>query len=246
MNEYLKNVNDSLDELLEAKHAALPYGFNKTRFLQNCIAYLRETNGLERHSEESIALVLFKGAVLGLDFLNKECHVIIEGPMVQFQTDYKGEKKLAKKHSVRPVIDIYAKIVREGDNFQEEIKDGKPVVSFSPLPFNNSKIIGSFAVALFEDGGMVYETMTSEEIESIRRSYGRNPNSSAWDNTQGEMYKRTVLRRLCKNIELDFDTDQRLAFESGSSFEFTKELRPKQQSPLNIVEEVEEKSDATE
>lgn len=232
-------VQEALENLLDSKHDALPSDFKKTRFSENCKAYLREIKDLQRQNADEIAQALFKGAVLGLDFFARECHVIIEGQRVQFQTDYKGEKKLAKKHSVRPILDIYAKNVREGDDFKERIVEGRPVADFDPLPFNNSRIVGSFAVALFCDGGMVYETMPAEEIEAIRKNYGKNPGSDTWEKSQGEMYKRTVLRRLCKTIEIDFDAEQVSAFESGSAFEFSREPRPQQQSPLNPIEESE-------
>lgn len=235
---------EALDKLFDSKHDALPAGFNKTRYLQNCKSYLPEIKEINKYDANDIAQLLFKGAVLGLDFLNKECHVITDGSKIQFQTDYKGEKKLVKKHSVRPVQDIYAKNVREGDEFREEIIEGKPFIHFSPLAFNMSKIIGTFAVALFIDGGMVYETMPAEEIELIRKHYGKNPNGDTWEKSQGEMYKRTVLRRLCKSIEVDFEAEQTLAFEAGGQFEFNREPRPQQRSPLNIVES-EEPADET-
>lgn len=243
--DYVINIQNALDRVLDAKHDALPSGFKKTRFSENCRAYIKDYKDLQKYDSEEVALVLFKGAVLGLDFLAKECHVITEGSALRFQTDYKGEMALVKKYSVRPILDIYAKNVREGDVFREEIIEGKPLIHFNPLAFNNSQIIGSFAVALFSDGGMVYETMPAEEIESIRRNYGKNPGSDTWEKSQGEMYKRTVLRRLCKTIEIDFDAEQSLAYEAGSSFDFKSEPRLQKRSPFNPpeVEESEVLSD---
>ncbi|HIW33381.1 MAG TPA: recombinase RecT [Candidatus Paenibacillus intestinavium] len=226
----------SLEMLFEAKHDALPTGFNKIRYLQNSKAYLAEIEDINNYKAEDIAQQLFKGAVLGLDFLNKECHVIFDKGKVGFQTDYKGEMKLAKKHSVRPLLDIFAKIVRAGDEFRELVDEGKPKVHFNPLPFNNSEIVGSFAVALFADGGMIYETMSAEEIELVRKHYGKKRDNDTWDKSKGELSKRTVLRRLCKMIDIDFDAEQRLAFEDGSEFEFNKEPRPVQVNPLNESE----------
>lgn len=226
----------ALESLLEAKHDALPSGFNPTRFVQNCIAYLPEVRNWDRFNVEDLANQLFKGAVLGLDFLAKECHVITDGSGIRFQTDYKGEMKLVKKHSVRPLIDIYAKNVREGDGFEEAVVEGRPVINFKPQAFNNSAIIGSFAVAQYADGGMVYETMSAEEIEGIRTNYGKNPGSDTWDKSKGEMYKRTVLRRLCKTIEIDFDAEQRIAFEAGSDFDMSRPEQPKQKSPFAAKE----------
>ncbi|BFH70634.1 recombinase, phage RecT family protein [Paenibacillus dendritiformis] len=236
MNDYILKIQEALDQLLDAKHDALPSGFKKTRFSENCKAYIKDVKGIEKCNVDDVVQALFKGAVLGLDFLAKECHVIHELGVVKFQTDYKGEMTLVKRHSVRPILDIYAKNVREGDDFREEIREGIPLIHFNPVPFNNSPIVGTFAVALFLDGGMVYETMPAEEIEQIRQHYGKNPGSDSWEKSQGEMYKRTALRRLCKTIEIDFDAEQSLAYEAGSAYEFTRAPRPQQRSPFNPLE----------
>lgn len=234
MSNKLVVIHDNLNKLLDSKREAMPTGFNKTRFLQNCMTVLQDTKDIDKCDPISVARTMLKGAFLGLDFFNKECYAITYGGTVQFQTDYKGEKKLAKKYSVRPVKDIYAKLVRQGDEFIEEIKDGQQTIQFRPQPFNNGEILGAFAVALFEDGGMVYEVMSAEEIEETRKNYSKQPNGQAWAKSKGEMYKKTVMRRLCKNIELDFDTiEQAQAFEDSSDFEFNKEHKPAQQSPLN-------------
>ncbi|GAC42786.1 RecT family recombinase [Paenibacillus popilliae] len=249
---HLLTIHNNLEKLIDSKREAMPKSFNKTRFLQNCMTVLQDTKDVGKCDPQSVARTLLKGAFLGLDFFNKECYAITYGGSVQFQTDYKGEKKLAKKYSVRPVKDIYAKLVREGDEFIEEIKDGQPTVQFKPLPFNDSEIKGAFAVSLFEDDGLAYEVMSVAEIELTRKNYSKQPNGQAWVKSKGEMYKKTVLRRLCKNIELDFDTiEQAQAFEDSSDFEFNKEPKQAQQSPLNPqatvidaeYEEVKEESD---
>jgi recombination protein RecT len=230
-------IHGNLEKLLDTKREAMPSNFNKTRFLQNCMTVLQDTNGIEKCDATSVARTMLKGAFLGLDFFNKECYAIIYGGSVQFQTDYKGEKKLAKKYSVRPVKDIYAKLVREGDDFREEVKGGQQTIQFIPQPFNDGKILGAFAVALFDDGGMIYEAMTAEEIETTRKNYSKQPNGQAWTKSQGEMYKKTVMRRLCKNIELDFDTiEQAQAFEDGSDFDMNKQTAPEKSKQADIID----------
>ncbi|MDP5273998.1 RecT family recombinase [Chengkuizengella axinellae] len=164
-NNQLEIIHSKLDSLLEPKQEAMPTNFNKTRFLQNCMVVLQDTKDIEKCDAQSVARTMLKGAFLGLDFFNKECYAITYAGKVQFQTDYKGEKKLAKKYSVRPVIDIYAKLIQDGDELEEEIKDGKQVINFKPLTLNDGEIKGALAVALFEDNGMIYEVMTTAEIE---------------------------------------------------------------------------------
>lgn len=258
----LKDVHKKLDTMLSDKASALPKDFNKTRFLQNCMTVVQDVYGIENIDPQSVSRALLKGAFLGLDFFSKECYVIPYSRRdgnnwvkdIQFQTDYKGERKLARKYSQRPVKDLYAKLVREGDDFEEIVENGEPTINFRPKPFNNGVILGAFAVCLFKDGTLIYETMSTEEIEDIKVNYSKKNNntkeySGAWVNSPGEMYKKTVLRRLCKGIDLDFDTkEQQESFQDSSDFDINKENeihKHKISSPLikdeNIIDaEVEE------
>lgn len=239
-DQQLMVIHNNLNKLLESKREALPTNFNKTRFLQNCMTVLQDTKDIQKADPVSVARTMLKGAFLGLDFFNRECYAIVYGNQVQFQTDYKGEVKLAKKYSVRPIKDIYARLVREGEVFEEEIIGGIQSFRHVPDSMSNGEIRGAYAVALFEDGGMIFEAMSAAEIEETRKNYSKQPNGQAWTKSKGEMYKKTVLRRLCKNIELDFDTiEQAEAFEDGSGFDFDREpkpAQPAQRSPLNVVD----------
>lgn len=226
--EYLANIQKGIDAELKANIKAVPDGFNKERFALNCVAVLKEKlKDWNNIDTGSIVATFAKGAYLGLDFFNGECYAIPYGGAVQFQTDYKGEIKLCKKYSKNPIKDIYAKNVRNGDLFEEKIEDGKQTITFKPVPFSNEPIIGAFAVVLFKDGTMIYDTMSVEEIEEVRNAFSKAKNSKAWEKTPGEMYKKTVLRRLCKLIDLDFDVKQQQAFNDGGDFSFED----------NIVEE---------
>lgn len=239
-NNQLAVVHSNLQTLLKNKSEALPKGFNQTRFLQNCMTVLQDTKGIEKVEPITIARTMLKGAFLGLDFFNRECYAIPYGNQLNFQTDYKGEIKLAKKYSINPIKDIYAKLVREGDEFQEEIKEGRQIINFKPKVFNNGTILGAFAVVLFKDGSMIYDTMSADEIEHTRTKFSKMPNGQAWKDSTGEMYKKTVLRRLCKLIELDFDTiEQKQAFEEGSDFEF-KDKETVEMKKSSLEEEFEQ------
>lgn len=243
----LKNTNSFLDNMLKKDAEALPKGFNSLRFKQNALTVLQDTAGLEklRGNEFTLARTLMKGAFLGLDFFNKECYCIVYGNKADFQTDYKGEKKLAKKYSVNPIKDIYAKLVREGDLFEEGVKEGQQFINFKPIPFNTAPIIGVFAVVYFQDGSMMYETMSKEEVDYIRDTFSKQPKGATWTKSYGEMAKKTVLRRLCKHIELDFDTlEQRKAWEDGADVNFNNKSEEKEvEKSIFDMDTEEEKKD---
>lgn len=209
----------ALMEKLESVNEALPKDFNKQRFVQNAMALIHDNPTLTKYKQPEIMTGLMKGAYLGLDFYSKECYLIPYGEQLNYQTDYRGAKKLAKKYSIRPIKDIYAKLVREGDDFEETIVNGEQGINFKPKAFNDGKIIGAFAVCLYQDGGMIYDTMSLADLENTRKS-SKASNSPAWKNFTGEMYKKTVLHRLCKHIELDFENPtQQTAFLAGMEIE---------------------------
>lgn len=254
-SEYLNQIQDALMKQIAQKMGAMPEGFNKDRFVLNCVTLIRDMlkdkkkrDNLDGISADSIALCMIKGAFLGLDFLSGECYAIPYGGEMNFQTDYKGEIKVCKKHSIQPIKDIFAKIVREGDDYDEGVEDGRQKLTFKPLPFNNKKIIGAFAIVTFMDGSMLYESMSAEEIENVRQNYSKAKDSDAWKKSSGEMYRKTVIRRLSKYIEKDFDkVEQLMAYDEGGGVEFQNGLLstsraqaalPDNGAPVNIMEQI--------
>lgn len=222
-NEVAKTFEDLLTDKLQMVSNALPKDMNKERFVQNCMCVLDEKPEYNTINRKDLLIGLLKGAYLGLDFMNKECYLIPYGNTVQFQTDYKGECKFVKRYSIRKIRDIYAKVVREGDSFEEAVIDSVPVINFRPKPFNSADIVGAFAVVLYEDGGMDYETMSVKDIQSVRNNYSKASQSKAWKYSFDEMAKKTVLRRLCKHIETDFETaEARQAWDEGSGMNFVQ------------------------
>lgn len=227
--KYLVEVHSGLTESLEKQIAALPNDFNKQRFVQNCMTVLQDGQAdFSKCEPSTVVRTLLKAAFLGLDFFAGECYAIPYGDKCQFQTDYKGETKLAKKYASNPIQDIYAKVVRQGDEFEEVIENGHQKINFRPKAFNDGEILGAFAVCLYKDGSMIYDTMSKADIEHTRQAFSKAANSKAWKDAYGEMCKKTVLRRLCKLIDLNFDNAEQIeAFEDGGAFD-VKGTEPKE------------------
>ena len=226
-NEVQIAFSEQLTDRLVSYENALPKNFNRERFVQNSLAVLNDNPALTKINKAELIQGLCKGAFLGLDFMNKECYLIPYGSKIQFQTDYKGDCKFVKKYAIRPILDVFAKVVREGDFFEEGIVDNHPVVNFKPLPFSNKKIVGAFAIVLYKDGGMEYEAMSTEDVQSVRNNYSKASNSKAWQCSFDEMAKKTVLRRLCKHIETDFESTEAIsAWVEGAGMEFSNSNVP--------------------
>lgn len=214
-----KDFSIVLMDKLNSVSKALPRDFNKARFVQNTLSLLNDNPDLAKYGQAQIVGGLLKGAYLGLDFYAHECYLIPYGKSLNYQTDYRGEKKLVKKYSIRPIKDITAEIVREGDDFSVGIKDNVRVVNFTPKPFNTGKIVGAFALVEYADGGIGVDTMSVAELENTRK-HSKASNSPAWRDFTSEMYRKTVLRRLCKHIEIDFENPtQRSTYEDEVAIE---------------------------
>ena len=234
VEQWYGTIKTGLTKKLTENKEALPAGFNQQRFILNCITVIQDMmkdnkkkEQLEKINPETIPVCLAKAAYLGLDFFNGECYAIPYGGNLTFQTDYKGEIKLCKRYSKNKIKDIFAKVVRQGDFFMEEVDGGKQNVQYRPKLFSNEQMIGAFAIVVFEDGSMMYDTMSSEDIENVRNTYSKMKDSQAWKSSTGEMYKKTVLRRLCKLIDLDFDNiEQQKAYEDGGDVVFNQQSLP--------------------
>ena len=238
-NEVVKSFSEKLTDKLVAEEMALPKNFNRERFVRNCLTVMNEKPELARINKAEVIQGLCKGAYLGLDFFMGECYLVPYQNKIRFQTDYKGEVKYVKKYSTRPIEDLYAQVVREGDFFEVKIADGRSSVNFKPLPFNGNDIIGAFAVVLYKDGGMRYEEMSAAEINSVRNVYGSAPNSKAWKSSWGEMAKKTVIRRLCKHIDKSFEsTEAKMAWEEGAETNITVAERSEELVDAFAEEEV--------
>ena len=212
----------ALTEELNMQRDALPRDFNITRFVNNSIALLNGNETLakfaKQYGTEQIKMGLIRGAYLGLDAMNNEMYLVPYGSTINFMPSYIGMQKLCMKYSTRPIKTIYAKVVREGDDFEETIVNGEPSITFKPKAFNTGKIVGAFAVCLYADGGMVYEVMSLQELEQCRKS-SKAKNSPAWDRFTQMMYRKTVLRRLAKLIPLDMDDKLADAMNAGLEIE---------------------------
>lgn len=205
------SFSDIMTTALAEVKDALPADFNTARFVQNAVALLNNNKPLADYAKNygfgRIKQGLLLAAYLGLDSLNSEFHLIPYGSELNFQKDYRGARKLIMKYSMRPVKDVYAMLIREGDYLEEVVNMGVRSLNFKPLPLNNGKTIGAFAVVLFEDGGIAYDVMNIDELEATRRK-SRTANAMAWKDFTGEMQKKSVLHRLSKQIPLDFANQQ--------------------------------------
>lgn len=195
---------------------ALPKEFNKSRFVLNAVSFLKGANSaVIECGQQQIISCLMQGATLGLDFMAKDCYAVPYKGKLEFMASPTGDIKLVKKYSKRPVKEIDAKLVREGDKFEYTCHDGEYSFTYSPKPFSKEPIIGAFAWVEYVDGGMLLDVLDKEELDAAR-SQSRASNSPAWTKFTTEMYRKVAIHRVCKKVTKEFETaQQQEIFDNG-------------------------------
>ena len=242
-NEVQVAFSQQLNDKLVSMENALPNDFNRERFVQNALSVLNDKPELQKINKAQLQLGLLKAAMLNLNYANKEFYLIPYGGSVQFQIDYRGMQKVAKAYSVRPIKDIHADVVREGDIFDYSIVDNKANITFKPKPFSNAEIVGCFCYIEYEDGGVEVTRMSTTEVQDVRNNYSAAKNSKAWQKSFDQMMIKTVIRRALKTVELDFENyDARKTWEEESDMNFVTKTKsvdvpnPFDQAPEVVAE----------
>ena len=221
-------MSDYFTSELNRISGALPAKFNKQRFALNFISMCNE-KGLQKFKKEDLATALVRSAQDGLDPLNNEVYIHEGyGGKLQYDISYKGLRKMAIEKSQKPISNIYAQLIKEGDELDELIINGVPSLNYKSKFNNKGSIIGVFAICNYQDGTMIYEVMTKEEIDACR---SKSKNSGAWKDFYGEMAKKSVIRRLSKNITLSWDNQEQADAFTGAD-EFITD--PKEQAAQDI------------
>ncbi len=160
---------------------------------------------------ESILQTCATGAATGLSFLKgmDECYPVpyynkeLRISVCQFQASYKGMTKLVTRAC--QVRNIDAKLVYAGENFH-------PVGGTSPhidhdillsLQGKMNLIEGGYAIAHFADGSTQFEVFSKDELDKIRNCTKKSKSgaeSPAWRFWAEEMYKKGMVKRLCKKL----------------------------------------------
>ncbi len=216
---------------LDRISGALPDDFNKQRFALNFVSLIQDKPELQKYSKEVLATALVRSAQDNLDALNNEVY-IYKGynDKLTYTPSYKGLRKMAIEKSVRPIKDIYAKPIFEGDIVEEVFMDGESKLTYKSNFMKRGKWIGVLAVCVFKDGSEIYELMDMEQINAVK---AKSRNSGAWKDFPQEMAKKSVIRRLCKQITLDFSNKQQADMFTGVEESIDD---PKEQAAKDISE----------
>ena len=129
--------------------------------------------------------------------------------------DYTGLMELVRRSG--EIANFVARVVHEGEDFQHyfDLEDGE-VLQHRP---NYDGDVGApklaYAVCFFKDGQRQVEVMRKDQIEKIRDN-SRSGGSGPWKTHTEEMWRKTVIRRICKYLPLTAEAKTVLTYDTSA------------------------------
>lgn len=200
-------VQSVLEQYAGAIANALPGGLKTNRVIQAAVFKIVSTPALQACTQKSVIGSVLNAALLGLSPALGECHFVPyknrDSGMseCQFQPDYKGLIALARRSA--QIKNIYADVVRRGDEFQVKSGLHRDLIHNPDLEGGSERPIDyAYAVVWYENGAFDFEVMDAREIAKARAKnlMQRNGPAGAWLEFEGEMAKKSAIRRLSKRL----------------------------------------------
>ena len=113
------------------------------------------------------------------------------------------------------VKNVDAGVIYSNDKFDYR-KGSDPYFKHTPALANRGEMIGAYAIAFLRDGGFQFEVLGRDEIEKIRATSESWKNEdgrkySPWETWEGEMWKKSALKRLFKLLPKTQFSEQLIA-----------------------------------
>lgn len=200
---------------------ALPKHLSAERMARIALTEYRKNPKLAECDPRSLFAAVVMASQLGLEpGLLGQCYLIPYKKECQLIPGYQGLLELVRRSG--KVRRIEAQVVYERDKFRYQtglqvILEHEPV-----LDGERGEPRLAYAVAEFVDGGFHVEVMTRSEIEGIRDRGSNAQNAkrwgkkTPWDTDADQMWRKTILRRLCKFLPKSIELAQALALDSAA------------------------------
>lgn len=211
-----KNLSTYFVSALDST-ANLPETVDKQRLALNFISLLQDKPDLKKFGCELLAPMVVRCAKDNLDVLNQEVYIYEGyGGKLTYTPSYRGLRKMAMQKSLKPIKEITAKSIFEGDTLSEDYINGQAHLNYKSDFMKRGKWIGTFCVVLFQDGSEIHEIMNMDDINAVK---AKSKNSGAWKDFPQEMAKKAIIRRISKQITMDFsDKEQQDVFVGADEF----------------------------
>ena len=212
--EFLQGITDSLPKHVDPKI-----------WQRHMLNYFRDHEQIHSCSLRSIHTALLNCAASGLDLgFQDQAYLVpyynnkLRVNEARFIPGYRGLIVLMRNSG--HVKNLWARVVFKND-YIEVIQGTTETLEHRPVWENPGDPVGVYSVATFQDGSTEFLIMTADEVRDVKeQALGKmqNPGNSPWSGPfEGEMWKKTIIRRHAKTLPLSAAT--RLALDRFEAHE---------------------------
>ena len=209
------------EKIQEQLIAALPRHYTPEQFTVIVRTQINRNPKLAECDQGSFLSAMLQAAQMGIAPDGRNGHLIprfngkAQRMECTFQPDYKGLVSLVRKNE--NVADIYAEVVYEADTFKITKGLHRDLIHEQDVKVERGAAIGAYAVIAYKDGTHSWEFMSRADIENVRnrsdswKAHVAKGYDTPWKTDEGEMMKKTVLKRLIKLADISQETSDRIA-----------------------------------
>lgn len=172
------------------------------RFVATTFSLLAKQSEVLRDATPiSIVQAIKDAAAMGLEPLTTDGGIVVYGSTATFLPQWQGHLKRIRNSG--KVQDIDVQVVYEADDFTWGYTERGGTFSHKPAKDRgDSGYSHAYAYAVMPSGFVNLDVMTEAEILEVRNRFARGYQrpDSPWVKSPGEMYRKTVLRRLEKRL----------------------------------------------
>lgn len=176
-----------------------PRHLTPDRITRVAMTSIQRTPKLLDCTPESLLGALLTCTQLGLepDDAGGRAYLIPYGDKATLIIGYRGLMELARRSGEIATLD--AQVVHKNDVFEFEYGTN-PFLRHKPmLEGDAGPVVGAYAVATTKGRAVQFDVMSTTDLEAIRKR-SRAKNDGPWVTDTNEMYRKTVVRRLCKYL----------------------------------------------
>ncbi len=210
--DQIATVQDLLVKSKSQIQMALPSHLTADRMVRVALTTIRQTPKLLDCNPLSLVKCVMQAAALGLepDPLMGRAYIVPYGTEATLIVGYKGLIDLARRSG--QIRSVEAHVVYEHDEFSYSYGLSEDLVHKPAYQQDRGHVTHAWALARFKDGGHQFEVMDFWSLEKIRNG-SKNGSGQVWRDHREEMYRKTVLRRLCKFLPLSPELSTHLGRE---------------------------------
>lgn len=180
----------------------LPSHVSLDRIRQLFVLNVKKTPKLLDCDLKSLMMAVYTSAQLGLepDPILGQLYILPYKQTAQVIIGYKGLLRLVRNSGL--IASIKAEVIYENDEFNIDLIDPNKCFH-KPAMKDRGDLIAVYAVARFKDEHTdpQYEFMTKHQVDAIR-ARSASSGSGPWVTDYAEMARKTVLRRLIKQLPI--------------------------------------------